>query len=249
MKGKATKSKAKSKRPAGKKGGKKRSKSNISDYASASVKTTLTPPGGGNFASNLMYNQINVQLAQFDRAVTIAKAYQFYKIKSVKLTYLFPYDTFAAVPGATSRPNFYYMFDKSGSIAPAATLAQLKQMGARPKAVDNRPVTITWQPSVLTEEETLAGAVAAQYKLSPWLSTNAQTIQHRGVYWFIEQLFAGGTQYEVEMEVQFQFMKPLWTGSEGATPAIGAVPAILDNSPDGIVGGPDSNNNPSFIGA
>lgn len=217
-------------------------RTNVSDVASLSVKTTLTPPGGGNFACNLMYSQVNVNLAQFDRAVTVAKAYQFYKIASVKLTYLFPYDTFQAGVGNSSRPNFYYMLDKSGAISPAATLAQLKQMGARPKACDNKPLSIQWKPSVLTEEETLGGAVAAQYKLSPWLSVNAPVIQHRGIYWFLEQLFAGGTQYEVEMEVQFQFKKPLWTGSEGATPAIGAVPAILDNSPDGIVGGPDSNN-------
>jgi len=221
-------------------------RSNVPDQASLSVKTTLTPPGGGNFAANLMYNQINVQLANFDRGVAVAKAYQFYRISKVKLTFLFPYDTFAAAPGNSSRPNMYYMLDKSGAISPVATLAQLKQMGARPRAVDNKPTSIQWKPSVLTEEETLGGAVAAQYKLSPWLSVNAPTIQHRGVYWFLEQLFAGGTQYEVEMEVQFEFKKPLWTGSEGVTPAIGAVPAILDSSPDGIVGGPDSNNNPSF---
>lgn len=238
------KSKAKSKRPARKGARKpraKRSKSNVSDYASCSVKTTLTPPGGGPFACNVMYSQINTQLANFARAVTIAKAYQFYKISKVRLTYLFPYDTFTAAGGNPGRPNFYYMLDKSGAISPAATLAQLKQMGARPASCDNKPKTIEWVPSVLTEEETLGGAVAAQYKLSPWLSTNAQTIQHRGVYWFIEQLFppGAGIQYEVEMEVQFQFMKPLWTGLEGVTPAVQAVPAVLDRSPDGIEGGPD----------
>lgn len=222
------------------------SRSNVPDQASLSVKTTLTPPGGGNFACNLMYSQINTQLANFDRAVLVSQAYQFYRISKISLTVLFPYDTFQAAVGGSSRPNFFYMLDKSGAIAPAATLAQLKQMGARPKAVDNKPTTVSWKPSVLTEEETLGGAVAAQYKLSPWLSVNAPTIQHRGIYWYLDQLFAGGTQYQVEMEVQFEFKKPLWTGSEGATQAIAAVPAVLDNSPDGIVGGGDSNNNPSY---
>lgn len=206
-------------------------RANVPDQASLSVKTSLQPNVGNNFVCNQMYNQINIQLAQYDRAVNVAKAYQFYRISKVKLTVLFPYDTFVSAAGFTGRPNFYYMLDKSGSLPVAATLDQLKQMGARPKVVDNKPTSIQWKPSVLTEEETLGGAVAAQYKLSPWLSVNAPTIQHRGVYWFLEQLFAGagnGTQYEVEMEIQFEFKKPLWTGSPGTVAAIGSVPASSD---------------------
>lgn len=203
---------------------------NVPDQASLSVKTSIQPAGGGNYACNVMYNQINVQLAQFDRALNVAKAYQFYRISKIKLTYLFPYDTFNAVGGGAARPNFYYMLDKSGAISPVATLDQLKQMGARPRSVDNKPTSIEWKPSVLTEEETLGGAVAAQYKLSPWLSVNAPTIQHRGVYWFLEELFPGGAagvQYEVEMEVQFEFKKPLWTGSPGTVAAVGSVPSTV----------------------
>jgi len=219
--------KYKSKRPAKKAAGKRRvprRRTNVSDVASLSVKTQIQPVGGGNYAGNQMYNQINVKLADFARAVQVAGAYQFYRISKVKLTYLFPYDTFAAAPGNSSRPNLYYMFDKSGSFPIGINIDMLKQMGARPKTVDNGPVSIQWKPAVLTEEETLGGAVAAQYKLSPWLSVNAPTIQHRGVYWILEQLFAGGTQYEVEMEVQFEFKKPLWTTSVGPppSPAIGA---------------------------
>lgn len=198
-------------------------RTNVPDQASLSVKTSLQPAGGGNYAGNVMYNMINVTLAQFARAVQVAGAYQFYRIAKVKLTYLFPYDTFAAAPGNSSRPNFYYMLDKSGSLPIVTTIDMLKQMGARPRQVDEKPTSIQWKPAVLTEEETLGGAVAAQYKLSPWLSVNAPNIQHRGVYWFLEQLFAGGTQYEVEMEVQFEFKKPLWTKASSPTdpPAIG----------------------------
>lgn len=199
-------------------------RSNVPDQASLSVKTQIQPAGGNNYAGNVMYNNINITLAQFARAVQVAGAYQFYRISKVKLTYLFPYDTFAAVAGNSSRPNFYYMLDKSGSFPIATTLDMLKQMGARPRRCDEKPISVQWKPAVLTEEETLGGAVAAQYKLSPWLSVNAPNIQHRGIYWFLEQLFAGGTQYEVEMEVQFEFKKPLWTRSstQNDPPAIGA---------------------------
>lgn len=197
-------------------------RSNVPDKASLSVKTSIQPQGGGNFAGNIMYNQINVQLANFDRALQVAGAYQFYRISKVKLTYLFPYDTFQVAVGGASRPNFYYMIDKSGALPLATTIDMLKQMGARPRQIDNKPTSVSWTPAVLTEEETLGGAVAAQYKLSPWLSVNAPNVQHRGIYWFVEQLFAGGTQYEVEMEVQFEFKKPLWT-----RPPVGVVPPAV----------------------
>lgn len=202
---------------------------NVPDKAMCSVKTTIQPQGGGNYAGNIMYNQNNVQLAQFDRAVAISRAYQLYRISKVKLTFLFPYDTFVAAPGQSSRPNFYYMIDKSGTFPLVTTLNMLKQAGARPKTVDNGPVSIQWRPSVLTEEETVGGPVAAQYKLSPWLATDANAIQHRGVYWYLEQLFAGGTQYEVEMEVQFEFKKPLWAVPDPqAPPAVGSVPSTVE---------------------
>lgn len=202
-------------------------RSNVPDQASLSVKTSIQPQGGGNYAGNIMYNQINVRLADFNRALQVAGAYQFYRISKVKLTYLFPYDTFQVAVGGASRPNLYYMLDKSGSLPIAVTIDMLKQMGARPRTIDNRPTSIEWKPSVLTEEESLGGAVAAQYKLSPWLSVQANTIQHRGIYWFVEQLFAGGTQYEVEMEVQFEFKKPLWTQRPPQEPVVNAIGAEL----------------------
>lgn len=203
-------------------------KSNVPDIASCSVKTSIVPAGGGNYATNLMYEQINIQLAQFDRALAISKAYQFYRLAKVKLTVLFPYDTFAAAAGNPGRPNFYYMLDKSGAFPAITTLTMLKQAGARPRQCDEKPISVQWKPSVLTDEETTAGSIAAQYKLSPWISTNVPTVQHRGIYWQIEQLFppGAGVQYECEMEVQFEFKKPLWTSAPpGAQAAIGSVPA------------------------
>lgn len=238
----ARKSKAKPRRRVNRRRIPLRRKTNVPDRASLSVKRTLTPTGGGNFAGNVMYSKLDTQLSQFDRALTVSKAYQYYRISKIKLTYLFPYDTFQAGVGNSSRPNFYYMLDKSSAISPLITLEGLKQMGARPRAVDNKPTSIQWSPTVLTEDNAVGGPLPAQYKVSPWLSVNADSITHLGVYWYLEQLFVGGTQYEVEMEVQFEFKKPLWNASASATPAVGAVIATLDNSPDGIVGGGDVNN-------
>jgi len=239
------KSKSKSKRPAAKKGAYKKRRTNVGDFASLSSKLTIVPAGGGNYATNTLYSQMSTQLADHPRALAAAKAYQHYRIKSVRITYKFPYDTFQQAVGGGAKPNFYYMLDKSGSLPVGINLESLKAMGARPRAVDERPTTITWTPTVLTVDETVAGPLPAQYRVSPWLSTSVPNVAHLGVYWYLDQMFGGGAQYQAEIECQFEFKKPLW-GSSGSAAAITSVPATLDSSNDGIVGGGDENNNPSF---
>jgi len=227
--------------------------SGVAEYASLSERMDITPAGGGNFVTNQMYNVINTNLGQFARATAVAANYQFYKIKQIKVTLKYSYDTFQGAVGNSSRPNLYYMIDKSGSVPINPTLAALKAMGARPNAMDNRQFTITWKPSVLNEVLNAGGAaLGAQYKISPWLSTNNTTltpgvwnpslVPHIGLYWYAEQLFAGGVQFNAEFEVQFQFKKPLIKLLPSAAPAIGIAPAVKDDSSDGIVGGPDTNN-------
>lgn len=229
--------------------------SNVSDFASLSTKRTMTATGGGAFAVNTLYSLMNTQMADFNRAEVVASQYQHYRIKKVALTIKPTYDTFIA-GGANSKTNLYYMIDKSGAVPTNVTLEGLKQMGARPKQLDEKNITITWTPSVLGAVMYAAGAPGVQgneassYKLSPWLSTQSgvavpgafvpSAVDHLGIYWFVDQLTPGtGTQYAVEVEVQFQFKKPLAPYNIGAPQAIPAVKAILNDSPDGIEGGGD----------
>lgn len=217
------------------------------EQASLSVKRTIVPASSPPYQCNSIYSVENVQLSQFDRAVTVASAYQFYRISGVRVTIKTPFDTYITnATEAYSRPNLYYMLDKAGVLGPATTLEQLKQMGARPKACDNKPTTIGWRPSVLTETDGLAGGLPSQYKISPWLNTTSNTVPHRGLFWFLDQQNIGlvpspatGVPYYVELEVQFQFKKPLWQGSVAAAPfkslLDGFIVAPLDGSSDGIV--------------
>lgn len=226
----------------------------VKDFASLSVKRTITPVGGGNFATNVMYEDRNEDLNSYDRAVQVAKAYQHFRIKKITLTLKPTYDTYqSGAPGGSSKMNLFYMIDKSGSIPQNPTLEQLKQMGAKVHAFDEKPFKISWRPSVLTADQVAVGAVvASQYKISPWLSTSinplgaawaASTIDHLGIFFYVEQLFGGGVQYNAEIELQFEFKKPLWVGQQGAAmPAVKVQGAVLDDSPDGVVGGGDVNN-------
>ena len=236
--------------------GKKRG-GNTPEYASASVKVTLLASGGSQFVANTLYNKINTQLSDFPRAVLLAQAYQHYRMSNIKITFKPTLDSFVPNqnPSATfSKPYLFYMIDKSGSISTNSTLEALKNMGARPKALDEKPITVSWAPSILTADATATTAglaiAAAQYKISPWLSTQsapgnpgvfvASSVDHFGLYWYVDSVLGGTTiQYQVEMEVQFQFKKPLLVLNTSSYNAIPAVIGLSDNSSDGIADGRD----------
>jgi len=222
---------------------------NSSEYASLSCVATLTP--GQN---NVMYNRMNTQLADFPRAVNVAKSYQFYRIKQISLRLKSPYDTWIQQGIGYQKPYLYYMLDKSGSIPTTVTLEGLKNMGAKPRPLDEKTLSITWAPSVLEFAATqVAGGIGLpnRYKISPWLSTtdhavntlwNASTVDHLGVYWGVFAAATGsptGFFYDVEIEVQFQFKGPLINVLTLDTPAVALPMATINNSVDGIVGGPD----------
>lgn len=205
-----------------------------------------------NGLANTMYANRAFQLADFPRASAIAANYANYRIAKITMRYKPLADTFLATGVGGQVPYLYAMLDKAGAIPLNATLENLKQMGAKARRFDDKTVTVSWKPSVLTADLTLAGigsTAGAQYKLSPVLSTNANAgnpaaawspsvVDHLGIYWFVEQSNGTGNQYEVECEIQFYFMRPL-VKTTGQQEAAALAYAIKDGSPDGIVGGPD----------
>jgi len=219
--------------------------------ASLSVKRSMTAPGNAAFSSNTLYSLMNTQLLDFPRAVQVAAAFQHYRIKKVTLTFKPSFDTFTN-GGVSSKPNLYHMIDKSGSIPTNSTLEGLKQMGAKPRQLDEKNLTVSWRPSVLESVMVASGGAggptSSKYNISPWLTTTADNVSpgafsasgvdHLGCYWYLDQLVAGGYQYTIEVEVQFQFKKPL-INNVSTVAAIPARLAVLNDSPDGIVGGGD----------
>lgn len=198
-------------------------RSGVPEYASLSVKRSLVGDQPlGTFGAQTLYNLMNTSLAQFPRAVQVAQAYQFFRIKRITLTFKPSYDTFQATLGGVSKPRLYWMIDKSGSIPTNVSLEGLKDMGARPIELDENPRIISWKPSVLTSVMDVApvGNIPAQYKISPWLSTNNAPVQpgvfvpsgvdHLGLYWYLDMLNnPQGYLFQIESEIQFEFKKPL----------------------------------------
>jgi len=235
--------------------GKSKRSTNVPEFASMSVNRTYSVPGGSPVpVANVMYSIMNTTLSQFNRAVQCAQAYQFYRIKNVAVKLKPQFDTYSFGGAGYGKPKLYSILDKSGALPANISLEGLKQGGARPRNLDEKALLISFAPSVLNASMTTAPGTTqpGQMKISPWLTTNANTItpgvwvpndiDHLGVYWFVEATSYGGTgglPYQVDVEVQFEFKGPLWTAALSEVAAISMVPAPLDNSPDGIEGGSD----------
>lgn len=196
-----------------------------------------------------MYAYNTFMINDFPRAVDISRSYQEYRISGITLRFkpdftVFNFDTSAA---PQQMPYLYYMLDKNGSIPSTITLEGLKQMGARPYKFSTDVRTVTWRPSALVDMYNTAGATASGYKISPWLSTNASPVggtwspslvAHQGIKWYVEQGNGQAYRVDLDVELQFQFRKPLVSANANA-PAQGIAYAVLDASPDGIEGGSD----------
>lgn len=215
----------------------------VRDSASLTCTATLNP-----LSTNTPIVVNGTNLSQFSRAVAVAKGYQRYRITGLKLTFKPAYDTYAQNTGALQKPYMYYIIDKSDMIPNTFTLEALKQAGAKPRALDEKPISIFWRPSVVNESEQGGTAIAGvSYKVSPWLSTNIDnntatwnpsTVLHLGAKIYFDQA-GGNSTVNAEMEVQFQFIKPFYYFMPSTVPPQVATIATIDNSPDGIVGGSD----------
>jgi len=222
----------------------------VAEWASCTESIALTNLTGLAYNMNNMYGLNGTCLANFGaRAIPIAQAYQHYRIKKITLEFKPQYDTFTPAVGAASTgvlvPNLFYMINKSGSIPTNPTVDNLRSMGAKPIRFDDKKITVSWRPSVLQENAGVLGDVGSGYKISPWLSTNANanapglfqpsTVTHLGIYFTVQRtgiLPAGIAElgYDVQLTVDFQFKKPLVKTSSSAPPALerleGFVPQV-----------------------
>lgn len=218
-------------------------RTNVVERASCSVARTVSQQNG-----NQMYDYSTFQLADYPRAVAVAKAYQYFRIKNIKITWKPQFDSYvASVGGGLLKPQLYYMINKGAGIPTNITLEGLKNLGAKPHAFDEKPISVSFSPAVLQDTQSLVGSVASSYKVSPWLITNANpdvglwnpsNVQHNGLIWYMET--PGGVQrFDLDIELQFEYKKPLIDNMVSSTPALGLVYPLLNDSPDGIVGGSD----------
>lgn len=198
-------------------------------------KTALPVPPVSNFLGTdpanpaaLTYFNADISLASFTRAQVVAQGYQRFRIKYFELQFKPDADTFA--PGAASgKPYLYWMIDKSNSLSAALTTGQMKSLGAKAIALDERVITIRWKPAVTlsTEISTATGTTSAQmYKVSPILNCDEDPnggafqpsqVVHNGIRFFVENAGAP-VNYRATLTAHLEFFKP-------------SIPAIATTSP------------------
>jgi len=218
MAGKTTKTMAK--KAYKKRAPRRRLPTNVPEMASLSASLKIA-----DGESNQMYGSSLVQMASFDRAVAVARAYQEYRITSLRWTFKPQFDTFTATTDAATAlrvPIFYHMIDKAQAIPLNATLGTLRSMGAKPRRFDDKNLLVTYSPAV--QGVVWDGGVAAtpaKPAVSPWLNTNAapdaawapSNIDHGSLFYILDTQggLPGDGQYEygIELEAQFEFRKPL----------------------------------------
>lgn len=171
-------------------------------------------------AMNNSYYVYNTSLTSSIRAQTIAKGYQYYRIKNVKFILRPQSDTFIAGGTGGAVPYLYYMIDRTKQFANGLSTAEkFRRLGCKPHRVDDNMVTFQYKPSVLNpafDGATPTASQFVQYKISPWLPTRdndvigswqADSTDHQGIIWFVENT-GNNIPYTLERVIEFEFMKP-----------------------------------------
>jgi len=190
----------------------------------ASLKQTISLP---NDAMNTLFRLDDVNLSQFDRAVQVARAYQYYRIKKIHLAFKPHMDTFTN-GAAQSVPYLYYLIMK-GDTLDTGSFNSLRDAGAKPIRFDERTINVSWAPyvqnAVIGGDSTIPGpppfTVFGSQRRSPWLATSLlpteqqlvwspSTVPHKGILYGVQEDASTITQYyEVSITVEFEFKKKI----------------------------------------
>ncbi|MBV6343330.1 hypothetical protein [Candidatus Magnetobacterium casense] len=195
----------------------------------ASVKEAYqVPVVDGNV---VFFRQIALSDVIYDRAQTVAQAYQEFRIKYVKMTFRPSADTFPAVAGNII-PQLYWQIDKANAIPLTADADTFYSMGTRPRRMDDKNLSFVWKPTVLTTDMTNPGVTnPGSVRLRPWLSTNANAgnpgawapsaVEHLGCVFYVTKINpADALVYNIDVEVVFQFRKPTWRGGSSTANSV-----------------------------
>lgn len=159
----------------------------VCDVLTSELPINATGSGAAGNPSQA-YGFYNFALTNSSRAVQIAAGFQEYRIAKVEVTVKPVADTFdagtIAAGGTNSLPYLYYMIDRTGAFSNNGTTSQvLKNAGAKPIRLDDKTIKIQWKPTVQIGSSDAAGGpapvseLAAAYKTSPWLTTNANAAE------------------------------------------------------------------------
>lgn len=159
------------------------------------------------------------------RASAIAKEFGLYRIAKIIYTHKPIFDTYSSsLPGTGNSPNavptLYWKMNRYGDFPAAFNGDYMRALGARPFRLDDKQVTFSYKPNILTAQDNAAGTTTAGVKLTPWLSTDdmpqdnlftLSTAEHYGHTLFVEGGGAGTAQGAVatlDIQIVYEFKNP-----------------------------------------
>lgn len=205
-------------------------------------------PGEFSLNTGTLYALKNFQINSCARAAQVASGYQYYRISKVELFVKPNQDTYSAdttaigpsTGGGYGIPYLYYKIDRMAGVPPGTNIGTLKRMGAKPIRIDDKTIRIAFKPSVIVgaTDNTPTGTaliseLSAFPKMSPWLTTNANSgsastgwqissVDHYGLIMGAEaqRQPASYPCASVAIRYHFEFKDPLWNAAaqvEGVT--------------------------------
>lgn len=175
--------------------------------------------------TNFIYGLYNFSLSSCDRAVQVAKAYQYYRIRKIDIKFKPKYDTFIVGSSNAAKGYLYYMVDKTGNLYNSSTnFNSLRDAGCKPLVFDEKTRTVSFAPGVLDSSLDVGGSATnatpfVHMKVAPWITTNAFNLQatkpwapnstdHLGISFGVETEGPATYSYDVDIVVHYQFKKP-----------------------------------------
>lgn len=186
----------------------------------------------GNFASRTeqfslavtagIVNDFTFNMQDLVMTKALMSVYQYYRITSVELRFKPYFDTFAnGLSSGQTLPYLFFQYDKSGSLT-GLNAQGFEDIGTKAIRMDDKTLTRTWKPSVLTA----SGGTVTQFKVAPWLPTQVANtpnddVDHYGAIFYISKTSpSDATVYDVDVVVNVQYRKPLVVISQSETPNI-----------------------------
>lgn len=126
-----------------------------------------------DISTNTPYDS-QLNLTQFDRAVSVAQSYQLFRITKVEYRYKPIWDTYSAADiSGTSLPYLYSVMNRNGSSPSYFDQNYLISQGAKARRLDDKTLLVKYKPNIVlgSSSGTITTGDLGQIKVSPWLPT------------------------------------------------------------------------------
>lgn len=162
----------------------------------------------GQFVGNALYAPLlqanSFNFNQLTGASEFTTLFDMYKIEKIQVRFYLKIDPSAQSAAGASYPKMYWVIDHDDDTAPPTLNALREHSKCRVKVMNpNRPVTITFKPSILGMRYKTVSTTAYTPMFNQWIDCNDPTTPQYGCKWGVDDLT--NTNYKIDTEVTYWF--------------------------------------------